>query len=246
MNTERETSSEPREPRGLTRDPSAVRRARQRLMRGAPLFVTAALLLLSLSAACSRPDYTKHSASTKPGESPQGETPRGTGLPRTSLPMPPVAQSRTASSNFSAAAQARLTASGWTTLDGRTERPTDFQGKVLVLDFWATYCPPCREQTPHLIDLQRRFGAQGLQVVGLNVGGEDDRPKIAGFVKEFDIQYPLAIPSDEASQLYFADNDAIPQTYIFDRKGRLVQRFVGYDSTMPAEVERIVQDALKQ
>ncbi len=215
-------------------------------MRLTPFIIVAALLLLLLSSACSRPDYTKHSASTKPGETPPGETPRGTGLPRTSLPMPPVAQSRSSASNFSAAAQTRLTASGWTTLDGRDERPTDFQGKVLVLDFWATYCPPCREQTPHLIALQRRFGPQGLQVVGLNVGGEDDRPKIAGFVKEFGIQYPLAIPSDEASQLYFADNDAIPQTYIFDRKGRLVQRFIGYDSTMPAEVERIVQDALKQ
>ncbi len=211
-------------------------------MRVTPFLAAAAALLLS--AACSRPDYTKHSASTRPGESPRGETPRGTGLPRTSLPMPPVAQSRTSSSNFSAAAQARLTASGWTTLDGQSARPADFQGKVLVLDFWATYCPPCREQTPHLIELQRRYGEQGLQVVGLNVGGEDDRPKIAGFVKEFNIPYPLGFPDEQMSQLYFSDNDAIPQTYIFDRQGRLVQRFVGYDSSMPAEVERIVKDAL--
>jgi hypothetical protein len=94
--------------------------------------------------------------------------------------------------------------------------------------------------------MQSRYESQGLQIVGLNVGGDDDRPKIADFVKEFGIQYPLAIPSDEASQLYFADNDAIPQTYVFDRRGRLVQRFIGYDSTMPAELERIVQDALKQ
>ena len=214
-------------------------------MRVTP-FIAAAAALFLLSAACSRPDYTKHSASTRPGETPAGETPRGSTLPRTSLPMPPVAQSRSSSANFSAAAQSRLVASGWTTLDGQSARPADFQGKVLVLDFWATYCPPCREQTPHLVSMQRRFGPQGLQVVGLNVGGEDDRPKIADFVREFGIQYPLAIPSDEASQLYFADNDAIPQTYIFDRKGRLVQRFIGYDSTMPAELERIVQDALKQ
>jgi thiol-disulfide isomerase/thioredoxin len=204
----------------------------------------AIIAALALSAACSRPDYTKHSASTKPGETPQTDTPSGTRLPRTALPMPPVAAGRTTSARFTPTDQARLVSASWTTEDGQSQRPSDYAGKVLVLDFWATYCPPCREQTPHLIDLQKRYGPQGLQVVAINVGGEDDRPKIAGFVREFKIPYPLGFPDEGMSQLYFADNDAIPQTYIFDRRGRLVQRFIGYDSTMPAEVERIVKDAL--
>ena len=206
-----------------------------------PIALAAAL---ALSAACSRPDYTKHSASTKPGETPQTDTQSGNKLPRTALPMPPVAAGRTASARFTPADQTRLAAASWMTEGGQSQRPSDYAGKVLVLDFWATYCPPCREQTPHLIELQKRYGGQGLQVVGLNVGGDDDRPKIAGFVKEFKIPYPLGFPDEVMSQLYFSDNDAIPQTYIFDRKGRLVQRFIGYDSTMPAEVERIVKDAL--
>ena len=211
-------------------------------MRPATPFVIAAAL--ALCAACSRPDYTKHSASTKPGETPQTDTPSGNRLPRTALPMPPVAAGRTTSARFSPADQTRLVSVGWTTADGQSQRPSDYAGKVLVLDFWATYCPPCREQTPHLIELQNRYGGQGLQVVGINVGGPDDQPEIPGFVKEFKITYPLGFPSEQMSQLYFSDNDAIPQTYIFDRKGRLVQRFIGYDSTMPAEVERIVKDAL--
>jgi thiol-disulfide isomerase/thioredoxin len=202
-------------------------------------------LALAFAAACSRPDYSKHSASYKPGESPQSDTPRGTSLPRTSLPMPPVAASRSTSARFTEAEQARLVGSSWTTLDGRHARPADFAGRVLVLDFWATYCPPCREQTPHLIDLQRRYGPQGLQIVGLNVGGDEDRPKIADFAREFGISYPLGYPNEEMNQLYFADNTSIPQTYIFDRQGRLVQRFIGYDSSMPAELERIVQAALQ-
>jgi thiol-disulfide isomerase/thioredoxin len=211
-------------------------------MRSITPFAVAAAL--ALSAACSRPDYTKHSASTKPGETPQAETPSGSRLPRTALPMPPVAAGRTASARFSPTDQARLVAAGWTTEGGQSQRPSDYAGRVLVLDFWATYCPPCREQTPHLIDLQKRYGGQGLAVVAINVGGEDDRPKIAGFAREFKIPYPVGFPDEQMSQLYFADNDAIPQTYIFDRKGRLVQRFIGYDSSMPAEVERIVKDAL--
>lgn len=129
-------------------------------------------------------------------------------------------------------------------LDGRRARTADYHGKVLVLDIWATYCPPCREQTPHLIALQRRYGAQGLQIVGLNAGGEDDRPKVAGFVEEFGIQYPLGYPDDAMAQLLFSDNDAIPQTYVFDRTGRLAKRFIGYDRTMPAELEQVIEDAL--
>jgi thiol-disulfide isomerase/thioredoxin len=211
-------------------------------MRSATLTLAAAAL--ALAAACSRPDYTQHSASTKPGETPQSETPSGNKLPRTALPMPPVASGRTTSARFSPTDQARLVAASWTDAEGRSERPSDYAGRVLVLDFWATYCPPCREQTPHLIDLQKRYGPQGLQVVAINVGGEEDRPKIEGFAKEFKITYPIGFPDEQMSQLYFADNSAIPQTYIFDRRGRLVQRFIGYDSTMPAEVERIVKDAL--
>jgi thiol-disulfide isomerase/thioredoxin len=206
------------------------------------LIAVPALALLAALAACSRPDYTKHSAQSRADATP--ETPRGAAAPRTSFPMPPVAASRSSAMRFTPSEQARLSASGWTTPDGRRATPADFKGRVLVLDFWATYCPPCREQTPHLIDMQRRYGPRGLQIVGINVGGEDDRPKVADFVKQFGIQYPLGYPDDEMTQLYFADNDSIPQTYVFDRQGRLVQRFIGYDSTMPAELERIVQQAL--
>src|SRR5918997_5286587 len=141
-------------------------------MKSATPFALAAALALLV--ACSRPDYTKHSASTKPGETPQGETPSGSRLPRTALPMPPVAAGRTTSARFSPTDQARLVSAGWTTEDGQSQRPSDFAGKVLVLDFWATYCPPCRDEVPHLIALQRRYGAQGLHVVGLNVGGAEN------------------------------------------------------------------------
>ncbi len=129
-------------------------------------------------------------------------------------------------------------------LDGRRARAADYRGKVLILDFWATYCPPCREEVPHLITLQRRFGADGLQVVGLNVGGEDDRPLVPRFVEQYQIQYPLGYPDQDLANLVFADDDAIPQTYVFDRAGRLVKRFVGYDAATRTGLEQAVQTAL--
>jgi thiol-disulfide isomerase/thioredoxin len=137
-----------------------------------------------------------------------------------------------------------VNASTWTTLDGRRARGSDFQGKVLILDFWATYCPPCRDEVPHLIDLQRRYGAQGLHIVGLNVGGDEDRPKVPSFIEEFGIQYALGYPDAPMSELFFADNSAIPQTYVYDRQGRLLKKFVGFDAATGAELERTVQAAL--
>ena len=208
-------------------------------MKTAPAITLLALALAA--AACTRPDYTKQSISYTPDNA---NTPRGSAPPRTSLPMPPVNAARVPGGGAHSG-EAGLSGGVWTTLDGRSARASDYQGKVLVLDFWATYCPPCREETPHLIEMQRRYGARGLQIVGLNVGGEDDRPKVPGFVREFGIQYPLGFPEDAMSALYFADSDVIPQTYVFDRRGRLLRRFVGYDSTVPAELENVIKTALE-
>ncbi|MFL6209843.1 MAG: TlpA family protein disulfide reductase [Pyrinomonadaceae bacterium] len=182
-----------------------------------------------------------NSNNSPPVDSAQTNTPRGAQPPRTSLPMPPVSA---AHGPGGAPAAGSTSAQSWTMLDGRRARATEYKGKVLVLDFWATYCPPCREEVPHLIALQKRYGAQGLNVVGLNVGGADDRPKVPGFVQEFKISYPLGYPDDELANAVFADTDAIPQTYVFDRNGRLVKRFVGYDGTAASALENAVQTAL--
>jgi cytochrome c biogenesis protein CcmG/thiol:disulfide interchange protein DsbE len=201
--------------------------------------VVGGVLVIAFAAACGTTDYTA-SQSNKAATN----TPQGTKLPRTALPMPPVATAHEATTNAPDGV-AVVNASTWTTLDGRRARGSDFQGKVLILDFWATYCPPCRDEVPHLIDLQRRYGAQGLHVVGLNVGGDEDRPKVPAFIEEFGIQYALGYPDPQMSELFFADNSAIPQTYVYDRQGRLLKKFVGFDrDTMPAELERLVQAAL--
>lgn len=159
-------------------------------------------------------------------------TPAGNRAPRSQYPMPP-ASSGTDASQY-----------GFTLLDGRRMKMADYAGKVVVLDFWATYCPPCREEIPELIELQRRYGAQGLNIIGLNVGGPEDRPKVPEFVRSYRIQYTLGYPDTELVNLYLGNNDTIPQTIVFDRKGRLVKHFIGYDKTMPAELDQAIQTAL--
>ena len=206
-----------------------------------PVVVCCALALLLSLAGCGTTDYT---ATSNKGAT---NTPQGTRLPQTALPLPPVATAHESSSSTTAPGGVNMVhASTWTTLDGRRAKGADFQGKVLVLDFWATYCPPCRDEVPHLIALQRRYGAQGLHIVGLNVGGAEDRPKVPDFIEEFGIQYALGYPDDQMADLFFAETSAIPQTYVYDRKGRLAKRFVGFDEQTSAELERVVQAALEE
>jgi thiol-disulfide isomerase/thioredoxin len=121
---------------------------------------------------------------------------------------------------------------------------SDYKGKVVVLDFYATWCEPCRAETPGLVQLQKDYGASGLQVIGLNVGGDDDRAQVPVFAKEFGIEYPLGFPDDNLLDQYLTDNQDIPQAFVFDRNGELVKRFVGYSPTSGAELERIVKGAL--
>jgi len=132
----------------------------------------------------------------------------------------------------------------WTIGNNQPVKLSDYKGKVVVLDFYATWCEPCRAETPRLVQLQKDFGASGLQVIGLNVGGDDDRAQVPVFAKEFGVEYPLGFPDDNLVDEYLTDNQNIPQAFVFDRNGDLVKRFVGYSPSSGAELERIVKGAL--
>ena len=150
----------------------------------------------------------------------------------TTYPMPPT---RAAS----------LANMGWELSDGKRSVFSEYKGKVLILDFYATWCAPCRDSIPHLIGLQKKFEGQGLQVVGLNVGGPGDEQLVPAFAKEFGIQYPLARPDEDLVSFLLGNQDAIPQTFVFDRQGQLVQRFVGFGSSTGAYLDSAVETALK-
>ncbi len=154
-------------------------------------------------------------------------------IPQTNLPMPPSKP---------------LTQMKWTSLDGKTTRTLgDFKGKVVVLDFWATFCPPCLEEIPHLNELQARYGADNLQIVGLHAGDEEDRLKVPEFAARLKIIYPLGVPEDELLRFIFASEDIIPQTAVFDRDGRLVSKFVGYgDLKAKNDLDKAVEQSINR
>ena len=133
---------------------------------------------------------------------------------------------------------------GWVQDNNQHAKLADYKGKVVVLDFYATWCEPCRAETPHLVNLQKQYGDKGLQVIGLNVGGDDDRAQVPAFAKEFGIEYPLAYPDDDLVDQLLSDNQNIPQSFVYDRNGKLIKRFIGFESSGAAQIERVIQQAL--
>jgi thiol-disulfide isomerase/thioredoxin len=134
---------------------------------------------------------------------------------------------------------------GWELTDGKRAIFSEYKGQVLVLDFYATWCVPCRDSVPHLMGLHKKYEQQGLRIVGLNVGGPEDEPEIPGFAKEFGIQYALGKPDEDLVGLLLSDIDAIPQTFVFDRQGQLVDRLIGFGKESGERLDRAVESALK-
>jgi thiol-disulfide isomerase/thioredoxin len=133
---------------------------------------------------------------------------------------------------------------GWVLIDGSRAKLADFRGKVLVLDFYATWCEPCRQSIPRLIALQKEYRSKGLQIVGLNVGGPDDRIKVADFARDLSIQYPLGFPDKAVTDLFLSGDQTIPQTFVFGREGQLVKRFIGYEEATGAELEKVIGETV--
>ena len=193
---------------------------RQKYRIGAALaLVCGAILLLS----CNATDVKVSEKKTPVVSAPPANT---------TYPMPPIETSS-------------INGLGWTTEGGKRSLFSEYKGKVLVLDYYATWCNPCRKSVPHLIELQKKHADQGLQVIGLNVGGPEDVEKVPAFAKELGIQYPLAIPDDELVSFMLADENSIPQTFIFDRQGVLVEHVIGFGPTVGPRIDQAVETALK-
>lgn len=132
----------------------------------------------------------------------------------------------------------------WTDYDQRVQKLADLKGKAVILDFWATYCPPCREEIPHLNSLLAKYGSDNLHIVGLNVGGAEDRPAIPAFVKNSKLDYPIAFPEDELTRFIFGERDDIPQTAVFDRQGTMITKIIGFSPTIQKELDAAVEQAV--
>lgn len=119
-------------------------------------------------------------------------------------------------------------------LEGKPVSSADFKGKVVVLNFWATWCPPCRKEIPDFIALQKEYGNRGLVFVGVALDDEGVSV-VKPFAKEAGINYPLVI-GDETVVKAYEGVEIYPTTYVIDRNGTIVSRHLG--SLTKAEMEQ--------
>lgn len=115
------------------------------------------------------------------------------------------------------------------TTDGKILKLSNLKGKVVIIDFWATWCPPCRKGIPDLIELKKKYGGKGLEIVGVSVDAET-KNQVVPFIKDHGINYPVVYGNQNVSELY-GGIEAIPTTFIIDKQGKIV---ASYQGLMPA------------
>jgi peroxiredoxin len=126
------------------------------------------------------------------------------------------------------------------TLEGNTMRLSDLRGKAVLLNFWATWCGPCKIEMPWFVDLQKQYGSQGLQIVGVAM---DDASKedIGKFAKDMGVNYPILIGKESVGDQY-GGVPALPETFLISRDGKIVDKIIGLRGK--ADIEEAIKKAL--
>ena len=109
-------------------------------------------------------------------------------------------------------------------VDGGQLQLSSYRGKIVLLDFWATWCVPCREETPHFVELQRKYGDRGLQIIGVSM---DDSPDpVRPFYQQFQMNYPVVMGTADVGVAY-GGVLGLPIAFLIDREGRIYSKHIG-------------------
>jgi thiol-disulfide isomerase/thioredoxin len=126
-------------------------------------------------------------------------------------------------------------------LRGRTSRLSDYRGKIVLLNFWATWCPPCRAEMPDLVKWQREYRKKGLRVVGVTYP-PTDLIEVRKFIRSLSVNYPVLLGAKETKSL-FDPAETLPLTVVIDRKGNVSDVIEGI--ILPEEFEQKVKPLLR-
>jgi peroxiredoxin len=125
-------------------------------------------------------------------------------------------------------------------LDGNSLRLSDLRGKAVLLNFWATWCSPCKIEMPWFIDLQKEYGPQGLQIVGVAMD-DSSKEDIAKFAKEMGVNYPVLLGKEAVGDAY-GGVPALPESFFIGRDGKIVDKIIGLKGK--GEIEESIRKAL--
>lgn len=132
----------------------------------------------------------------------------------------------------------RIVAAGW--VNGQAPTKETLAGNVVVICVWATWCGPCREEAPHLVEVHKRFARQGVVFLGLTADGEEDLDKVHAFLKKAGITWPNGWGADETTKALRAEY--IPALYVVDRRGQVVW----FNQEDGGKLEQVLELVLQQ
>jgi peroxiredoxin len=199
-----------------------------------PLRLALTVVVLSLIAALGISSCTSNDEKGAAGKS---EPPP----PVNSAPPPPAAL---------VSLPANIRDAGLRTVNGQMIKLSDYAGKVVLINLWATWCGPCRNETPELVKLHKEFQSRGVEIVGLTNESDprETAESVQNFVREFQVDYHIGwAPVEVISALYEVppQRDAIPQSFIILRDGRILKKFVGFNPVYtPPQIRQALDDAL--
>jgi thiol-disulfide isomerase/thioredoxin len=125
-------------------------------------------------------------------------------------------------------------------LDGKSMRLSDLRGKAVLLNFWATWCTPCKIEMPWFVELQNQYGPQGLQIVGVAMD-DSSKEDIAKFAKDMGVNYPVLLGKEAVGDAY-GGVPALPESFFIGRDGKIVDKILGLKSK--SEIEDSIRKAL--
>jgi len=130
-------------------------------------------------------------------------------------------------------------------LNGKNVSLSDFRGKVVVLDFWATWCPPCVKEIPHFIELYEQYKDKGLAMVGISLDREGVSV-VKAFVQKYQIKYPILMTDGQVDKA-FGGIPGIPTTFVIDSAGNIRQKYVGYreKAVFETEIKKLLPETEK-
>ena len=138
--------------------------------------------------------------------------------------------------------EGRKTAANFTleTLDGKEWNFAEHRGKVVVVNYWATWCPPCRVETPGLVSFADEYKSRGVEMVGVTV--DEDLSLVPPFAESYEIKYPILKAGFDPNA--GSDGMALPTTFLYDKKGNLAKKYTGIvlESTLKSDVDALLSE----
>lgn len=124
----------------------------------------------------------------------------------------------------------------------------DYSGKVLLVNLWATWCGPCRMETPELVKLNKEFQSRGVEMIGLSTEDpEASAESVSDFIREYKVDYQIGWATREVAQTLMQGRASIPQSFVIARDGRILRRFVGFRPDLtPGQIKQALEDALAE